>query len=247
MKPLFFVLIFFLSVTSVVAAESPVVRIAVASNFALTLKELVRDYENRNEYKVSISQASTGKLFAQIIHGAPYDIFFAADEKRPDLLIKKNLVKTGVVYAQGQLVMLARGESGLCQSALNKTTLNKLAIANPKIAPYGLAAKQVLMSLNKWKTLQSKLVMGENVLQTYQFLLSGSADAGFIAKSLLENSGKLDTYCKWHVPLDLYQTLNQKAVVLKRSKGNLAVESFFNYIQSDKAKIIIRSNGYRVE
>lgn len=249
MKQRFFIFIVFLLASLCSAAtELPPVRVAVASNFSLTLKKLVKEFEEKSEYTVSISQASTGKLFAQIVHGAPYDIFFAADEKRPEILIKKNLASKEMMYAQGQLVMLARESLGAdCKSVLDEISLNKLAIANPKIAPYGRAAKDVLISLGKWESIRPKLVMGENILQTYQFLLSGSVDAGFIAKSLVVNSNELATYCQWHVPARLYKAIKQKAVVLKRSGDNLAVKSFFNYIQSDKAKKIIRSNGYRIE
>lgn len=230
------------------AAEVSVVRVAVASNFSMTMKQLVREFEQDTGIRVSVSQASTGKLFAQIIHGAPYDIFFSADSKRPDLLIKKKLVSKEFVYAEGQLVMLEKKQDGIkCNTGFQISRFNKIAIANPKTAPYGLATKEVLIKLKKWQSLKSKLVMGENIMQTAQFLLSASVDAAFIAKSLIINTDNFNMYCQWVIPKDLYTAIKQKAVVLKSAENNIAAGLFFDYIQSVKARKIIRLNGYGVE
>lgn len=229
-------------------AYAETAHLAVASNFSITMKKLVADFESRSEHTLSISAASTGKLFAQIINGAPYDLFFSADEKRVDLLTKKGLSERSKIYARGKLVFIGRDVTqSKCRSVLNQSGLKKLALANPKTAPYGQAAKQVLMKLGKWDQFRFKIVMGENVLQAYQFIASGSVDVGFIAASLVVNSAELDRFCRWEIPASFYQPVMQKMALLKRANKNSAATAFYHYMQSAKAKTIIRNNGYIIK
>lgn len=240
-------IVFCLFFTPLVFAKS--IHIAVASNFLLPMKQLAAEFEQVSGHKIILSSASTGKLFAQLMHGAPYDLFFSADGTRADLLVKKGLAKKSSVYARGQIVFVAKGReaestSWQCRSVLNSLAASKLAIANPKTAPYGLAARETLIKLGKWDAYKSKLVMGENILQAYQFITTGNVNAGFIAASLVVNSTLLDDYCQWLVPARLHQPIYQKMVILNRAKKNMAVIEFFNYMKSAEAKNIIIKNGY---
>lgn len=224
------------------------VRVAVASNFSATMKLLKRNFEAITGHSVIISSASTGKLFAQIVHGAPYDVFFSADSVRADLLVKKGLAEKSRVYAEGQLIYVARDiEQKNCRASLSMNSGGRLALANPKTAPYGFAAREVLLRLGLWDALRNKMVMGENILQTYQYIATGSANAGFLAKSTVLISTQLNNFCQWDVPRNLYQPIKQKSVLLYRSTNNVAVQKFLHYINSNMAKDIIKKNGYIVK
>lgn len=230
---------------SVASAEN--VRVAVASNFSATMKKLAEKFESETGNKVIISSASTGKLFAQIIHGAPYDIFFSADSKRAELLVKKSLAESAKIYAYGQLVyVIKKTQVKQCAPELHLKAIKKVALANPKTAPYGLAAQQVLVSLDEWDAAKSKVVMGENILQAYQFIATGNVDAGFIAKSIFITSQELSDFCQWLIPENLYLPIKQKMVLLKRSNNNSEARKFIRYINSATAKKIIEESGYRV-
>ena len=219
--------------------------IAVASNFLLTMKQLVAAYQQQHPQAINISAASTGKLYAQITHGAPYDLFFSADAKRADLLVKKGLANYPMEYALGQLVYVAKGSAADCRAALNRKPDTKIAMANPKTAPYGQAAKQVLIKLGRWDALRSSIVMGENILQAYQFISTGSAGSGFIAASIAVNADNLDDYCRWQIPASLYSAVKQKMVILSRAKDNRIAKDFYRFIRSETAREIIIKNGYR--
>ena len=229
------------------------VNVAVASNFKSTFQKISTDFKVATGHDLVISSASSGKLFAQIKHGAPYDVFLSADEKLPDLLIKDKLASSenAHIYALGKLVLIANLEtrSG-CENVLSSNRLKHLAIANPEIAPYGLAAKQVLQKLDVWQQLQSRIVMGENAAQTLQFVYTKNADAGFIAQSMLYMAisvGKtMDSVCVWNVPTDMYAPIKQKMVLLNKAKDKTAALTFIQYMQSAAAKKIIKSSGYDV-
>jgi molybdate transport system substrate-binding protein len=241
----FFCLILFVS-NSLQAEE---LLVAVASNFSHTLKKLSGDFKERTGHELLISTASTGKLYAQIQHGAPYDVFLAADEKHPDLLVADDKAdrSSSYIYARGQLVFVSNIKAvGSCQSVLTSPALKRLAIANPKTAPYGLAARQVIAGLGLWPELEPRLVMGENVAQTMQFVATKNAQAAFISRSMLHMGKGIDSECTWDIPVDMYSAINQKLVVLDRAKAKTAAQAFFNYMQSAQAKEIIRVAGYDV-
>jgi len=224
------------------------VRVAVASNFSATLKKLVAGFEAENNHKVLISSASTGKLYAQIVRGAPFDVFFSADSKRSDLLLKQGIAASSELYATGQLVYIAKGiKKSQCLKYLLSDKKNRMAIANPKIAPYGLAASEVLKHLGLWESYQSRLLMGENILQTYQFIATGNVGAGFIARSIAIASKELDNFCHWQVPVNMYRPIEQKMALIGKADNKLVVQSFRKYIKSSKAKKIILESGYAVE
>lgn len=245
-----FVLLFSLS-GSLPAAE---IRVAVASNFKYTLLKLAADFKVKTDHDLVVSSASSGKLFAQIVHGAPYDVFLSADEKRADLLIAEKIASadSAYVYALGKLVLISNIESGHdCKEVLISHHLRRLAIANPKIAPYGLAAKQVLDKLGFWQQLQSRLVMGENISQTFQFVYTKNADAGFVARSILNmpminTGGEIEHACLWNVPVELYSPIKQKLAVLNKVKNKRATQAFVQYLKSDSAREIILTTGYDV-
>ena len=228
-------------------ASANTLKIAVASNFAGTLHHLAKRFEANTGDIVLISSGSTGKLYTQIENGAPFDIFMAADERRPDLLVKNGKVDAGHarIYAQGKLVFVSNiPTTGECLKVLSDARLKHLAIANPKTAPYGAAAQQVLQHLGDWNKVQARLVMGENIAQTLQFVASTSANAGFVAKSMLLADSTMKTACQWEIPNDLYDPINQKMVVLNQAKGKPAVIAFWKFMQSPEAAVIIRDNGY---
>lgn len=246
----FFVALLFCSNT-LNAAE---IRVAVASNFRYTLQKLALDFKEKTGHVLHISAGSSGKLYAQIKYGAPFDVFLSADERRADLLVDEDIAarESAYIYARGKLVLLSNIKTeGDCKAILSSERLHKLAIANPGIAPYGLAARQVLEALDLWGRLRPRLVMGENVAQAMQFVSTQNAEAGFVAEALLyaagSTSGQADTdSCLWYVPPDMYSAINQKMVVINKAKKKLPVLAFARYMQSAGAKEIIRASGYNV-
>ncbi len=135
---------------------------------------------------------------------------------------------------------------GGCENIVNSNRLKHIAIANPKIAPYGLAAKQVLQKLGLWQQLQPRIVMGENVAQTLQFVFTKNAQAGFVARSMLNMGAQIDYACIWDVPTDMYSPIMQKMVVLNHAKGKTSAQAFMQYIKTDVAREIIKTTGYDV-
>jgi molybdate transport system substrate-binding protein len=223
--------------------------VAVASNFDYTLRLLAEDFSSQSTHELRIISGSTGKLYTQIKHGAPFDVFMAADEKRPELLISENRADkaSAYVYAIGQIVLLSNiAPLGSCREVLASPDLHRLSIANPDTAPYGAAAKQVMESLSLWQQLQAKLVMGENAAQALQFVTTKNAQAGFIARSILNMGKAIDYVCTWDVPADMYSPISQEMVLLNRAKDNAAAQAFMHYMQSEQAKAIIKASGYGV-
>lgn len=221
------------------------IRVAAASNFRNTLSVLAGRYEQDSGHKVLLIFGSTGKHYAQVIHGAPFDAFFAADTERPARLEKNGLTVPGsrFTYARGQLVLFRPGshESPLDDTFLESGKFRHLAIANPELAPYGRAAREVLESLGLWETLERRLVRGENISQTFQFVMSGNAEAGFIARSQLQPEAELSRNNHWLVPPDLHQPIDQQAVLLQDTP---AARDFMLYLQSDEAITVILDHGY---
>ena len=238
--------LFFLLIGNLYADE---INIAVASNFTYTLRSLAADFKINTGHDVLISSASSGKLYAQIIHGAPYDIFLSADEKRADLLIKENKAsaENANIYALGKLVLLSNiDDTDNCRNILYSKQLKRLALANPEIAPYGMAARQVLEKLGLWQQLRPRVVMGENIMQTMQFFSTKSAEVGFVARSMLNMAKEIDYACSWDIPADMHLPIKQKMVLLNAAKDKPAAQAFMLYMQSATAKRIIRSAGYDV-
>ncbi len=229
-------------VTPVAAAE---IRVAVATNFAATIREMVRRFEERSAHQVRLAFGSTGKHYAQIKHGAPFDIFFAADMERPRRLEREGLGIAGsrFTYAVGKLVLWS-ARADYVDSAgdiLGREDFRYLAMANPTHAPYGKAAREVLQGRGLWQALQPKLVRGENIGQTFQFVKTGNAELGFVAWSQVQQPGRPKLGSWWEIPQHLYTPIEQQAILLQR---NVAAESFLAYVRSSEAQALIRAHGY---
>jgi molybdate transport system substrate-binding protein len=229
------------------AAEA---RVAVAANFTDAARALAPQFEKSTGHRIKISYGSTGKLYAQIENGAPFDVFLAADTQRPEKLLTSGLAVAGsqFIYARGKLVLWSAQdqlfENG--ETFLKKTAFKRIAIANPRTAPYGLAAQQVLNHLGIWQNVQARLVRGDSIAQTFQFVATGNAETGFVANSQIKGwQGPQGT--AWQVPAEYYQPINQTAVLLLRGKGKPAAEAFIDYLKSDEARDVIEGLGYGVK
>jgi len=221
------------------------IRIAVASNFAGAIKAAVGLFEANSGHRVTLAFGSTGKHYAQIRNGAPFDAFFAADARRPELLEKENLAIAGsrFTYAVGKLVLWSPATAyvDIQGKVLQQGTFRHLAIANPELAPYGIAAREVLQTRGLWDELEKRLVRGENISQAFQFVASGNAELGFVAWSQLRRPGQDVEGSYWNVPTALYTPIEQQAILLKDSDAGRALMSF---MRSEKAIRIIRDHGY---
>jgi len=241
-------LLFFLLLVAL-PAMAGAVHVATASNFNGTLRVLAKSYEATSGHQVTISAASTGKLYAQIRHGAPYDLFLAADEARPRLLEQEGLTVAGsrFTYALGRLVLWApkRAFSGEAKALLSADDVRRIAIANPKTAPYGAAARQVLEAMGLWQGLKARLVRGENIGQTFQFVASGAAEMGFVA--LAQLTVRPEQGYRWPVPQAFYRPIRQQTVLLKSAADNPAAMAFMDYLRSDEARDLILAQGYGLE
>ncbi len=219
-------------------------RIAVASNFYATLNLIKTQFEKKYSVKIDLIKGSTGKLFAQIKHGAPYDIFLAADIKRPELLEKHGLAvnNSRYTYAIGQLAFWSKNKPAYnISTTLKSNNYQNIAIANPKTAPYGQATIEALTQLGLYKKIKTKLVYGENIAQTFQFVESGSADYGFISLAQIKN--KKSSYLI--VPKSLYTPIRQQLVLLKSSTNKSLAQKFINFMQQDSIRKLIINQGYR--
>lgn len=218
------------------------IRIAVAANFYSTLSLIKKEFEKDFDDELIIIKGSTGKLYAQIKHGAPYDVFMAADVKRPQLLEQQGLTEehSRNTYAKGQLVLWSPNYQDKVLSILMNGQFKKLAMANPKIAPYGYAANEVITALKLKAITKNKTVFGENIAQAFQFVQSGSADLGFVALSYVKPN--TDKY--WQVPAKLYSSLQQQVVILKRSKNKKLAKKFTEFLKTQKVINIIKQQGY---
>lgn len=221
--------------------------LAVAANFTDTTASLVETFEASTGHQVTASFGSTGKLYAQIRNGAPFDVFMAADAQRPQLLESDGMAVPGsrFTYARGKLVLWSPETAAFISpiAYLNEQPFSRLAIANPKTAPYGLAAQQVLEHLELWSPLQPKLVRGDSITQTFQFIASGNAQAGLVAlaqvKAWPDQDGTL-----WRIPQSYYAPINQQAILLKRGADNTAARDWLAFLQSPDAVAIIQGYGY---
>ncbi len=233
------------------AQAQGMVNVAVASNFSAPMKELVREFEKEHSGRVRTSFASSGKLYAQIKHGAPFHIILSADEEIPQALIANGLAEESsrFTYAVGALVLWAPNNDSpmSVQELLNSGSFNRLALANPKHAPYGRAAAETLQRLNLLATTQQKWVTGENIAQAYHFVRSGNAEVGFVARSQLLDNGITGAKHAWVVPFDHHAEIKQDAVLLRRGKNNKLAIAFLEYLQSHSALEIIQKYGYHID
>lgn len=234
-----------LSISATCQADS--IRIAVASNFSAAIRQLVEQYQSGTSHKIQLTFGSSGKHYAQIIHGAPFDIFFAADSKRPELLETSGvgIKNSRFTYAYGRLALWSTDKSRIDKKGLvlQKATFRHLAIANPKLAPYGAAAMDVLDYLKLKESLQSRLIYGENISQVYQFVASKNAELGFIAYSQLKQVNSSEPGSFWLVPESMHRPIEQQAIQL--TNNDIATD-FIRFVKSAQGQKIIRSFGYNL-
>lgn len=221
------------------------VRVAVASNFFTTAQALALAFERRGVHQVILSPGATGRHYAQIVHGAPFDVFLAADAERPRKLEKAGLAIKGsrFTYAVGRLVLwsLRPGFVDGKGKILATERFAHLALANPRLAPYGRAAKETLQCLGLWKRLQPRLVQGENAAQAFHFVTSGAAQLGFAAASQIVSLKAGEKGSFWRVPRHCHGPILQQAVVLH---DTAAAQAFAAFLRNPAARAIIKARGY---
>ena len=224
------------------------VNVAVAANFTAPMKLIAADFEKQTGHQLVMSFGSTGKFYSQITNGAPFDVFLAADEETPAKLDSAGATAKGTrfTYATGKLVLWSAlpGVVDVQGAVLEKGDFEKIAIAAPKVAPYGEAAMQTLTQLGLMSRLKSKLVVGESIGQAYSFVATGNARLGFVAMSQVYEGGKLKSGSAWIVPAKLHEPLHQDAVLLTKGKNNKAAVALLAFLKTDKAKTVIRYFGY---
>ena len=230
------------------AALADEVQVAVAANFTAPAKIIAADFEKQTGHKATLSFGGTGKFYAQIRNGAPFEVLLAADDETPAKLEKEGAAIPGTrfTYAIGRLVLWS-AKAGYVDDAgevLKKGDFAHLSIANPKLAPYGQAAIETLTSLKLLDVVQPKFVQGENIAQTHQFVASGNAELGLVALSQVMKEGKIGEGSAWVVPQDLHQPIRQDAVLLATGKDKPAAAALLQYLGSEKSKAIIKSFGY---
>jgi molybdate transport system substrate-binding protein len=239
-----FLLLFFFS--GLVCAED--VQVAVAANFTAPMQVIAAAFEKDTGHKALLSFGSTGKFYAQIKNGAPFQVLLSADDETPAKLEREGMAVPGTrfTYAIGQLTLWSARDSVVDSqgAVLKQGNFAHLAIANPKLAPYGAAAIETLKNLGVLEAVQAKFVQGENIAQTYQFVDSGNAELGFVALSQVFKDGKLIKGSAWIVPSKLHAPIRQDAVILTTGKDNPAAGALMNFLKSAKAKGIIRAYGY---
>lgn len=249
MKPRFFPLLAGLVfAVSSLASQAAEVQVAVAANFTAPMQKIAAEFEKDTGHKAQLSFGATGKFYAQIKNGAPFEVFLAADDETPAKLEREGDAVPGsrFTYAIGKL-MLWSAQPGYVdsQGAVLKTgQFQHLAIANPKTAPYGAAAMAVLTHLNLLDAIQPKLVTGENIAQAHQFVATGNAELGFVALSQVMQNGQLTGGSGWQVPDNLHEPIRQDAVMLTKGKDQPAAEALMKYLKGDKARAVIQSYGY---
>ncbi|MDY6814811.1 MAG: molybdate ABC transporter substrate-binding protein [Pseudomonadota bacterium] len=220
---------------------------AVAANFTGTMQKLMPLFEQQTGHQVRASYGSTGKLYAQIRQGAPFDVFLAADRHRPELLEQQELGVAGsrFTYARGRLALWSRSLDAFNdpEAYLAASTGPRLAIGNPRTAPYGVAAMEVLDALGLKSTVRHRLVRGDSIAQTFQFVATGNAEAGFVALAQLRARDG-ESGASWVVPTSLHQPIDQQAILLARSKHPETARAWLEFLGSNEARAIIEKDGY---
>lgn len=231
-----------------IAAHAETVQVAVAANFTAPMQKIAAAFEQDTGHNAQLSFGATGKFYSQISNGAPFEVLLAADDETPARMEREGMAvaNTRFTYAIGRLVLWS-AKSGFVDSqgdVLKKGGFSHLALANPRLAPYGAAAMEVMTGLELAGQLQPRFVMGENIAQTYQFVHSGNAELGFVALSQVYQDGRLKGGSAWIVPARLHAPIRQDAALLQKGKGNVAAGALLKYLGGDKARAIIRAYGY---
>ena len=225
------------------------VQVAVAANFSAPMQQIAADFEKDTGHKAALSFGSTGKFYAQISNGAPFEVFLSADDETPARLEKEQLAVAGTrfTYAIGKLVLWSAKEGYVdAKGEVLKGDFKHLALANPKTAPYGAAAMEVLQKLKLQESLQSRIVMGENISQAYQFVITSNAELGFVALSQVYKDGKITSGSAWIVPANLYSPIRQDAAILSKGGKNPVAAALVDYLKTEKVRALIKSYGYEL-
>lgn len=236
------------TMTMTAGAHAGEVQVAVAANFTAPMQQIAAAFEQDTGNKAVLAFGATGKFYAQIHNGAPFEILLAADDETPLKLERERQTVPGsrFTYAIGKLVLWS-AKAGYVDSqgkVLQAGQFAHLAIANPKAAPYGAAAVETLTRLNLYERLQPKIVQGENIAQAHQFVGTGNAELGFVALSQVARDGKFTSGSGWIVPASMHAPIRQDAVILGKGGSNPAAAALMAYLKSDKARGIIRAFGY---
>lgn len=231
-------------------AQADEIQVAVAANFTAPMKQIAADFEKDTGHKVQLAFGATGKFYAQIKNGAPFEVFLSADDTTPAKLEAEGAAVAGTrfTYAIGRLVLWSAKPGYVDDKGevVRKNEFRYLSIANPKLAPYGAAAVEALTALKLLDTAQAKFVQAENIAQAYQFVATGNAELGFVALSQVMKGGKIAEGSGWVVPGNLHQPIRQDAVILDKGKGKPAAEALMTYLKGDKARTVIKSYGYEI-
>ncbi len=234
--------------TRLAAAE---VSVAVAANFTAPMKLIAQGFARDTGHQASLAFGATGQLYAQIRNGAPFAILLSADEATPIKLDQEGLAVAGsrFTYATGRLVLWSRTPGFVDDrgEVLNGGAFNRLAIAHPKLAPYGQAALQTLDRMSLRERIAPRIVEGSNIAQAYQFAATGNAQLAFVALSQVYENGRVKAGSAWVVPASMHAPIRQDAVLLPPGRGNAAAAALLKYLQSEAAKTIIRAYGYEVQ
>jgi len=233
-----------------VSAHTAEVSVAVAANFTAPMNAIAAEFTKDTGHQARLAFGGSGKFYAQIKNGAPFQMLLSADDETPARLAQEGLADPAsrFTYAIGTLVLWS-AQPGVVDAkgdVLKKNQFNKLALANPKLAPYGKAAVEVLTGMGMLEALRPKFVQGENIAQTFQFASTGNAELGFVALSQVMKDGKIGSGSAWIVPAKLHTPIRQDAVILAAGKNNAAAEALMKYLKGDKAKAIIKSYGYEI-
>jgi molybdate transport system substrate-binding protein len=226
-------------------AAKETVHVAVASNFAEAQEELAKAFQGKTGHTIKASPGSTGKLFAQIENGGPFEVFLSADDTHVEKLVKDGFAEkdSRFTYAVGRLAVYAPKLPDVGEATLKSEAITHLAVANPEVAPYGVAAVEALKGLGVWDALQARVVYGENIAQTLQFVDSGAAEAGLVAYAQVK---KLDAKTYWLVPEERHAPIKQDACLLSVGKNNSAARDYLAFIRSPEGRKIVESYGYAV-
>ena len=229
-------------------ANAGEVQVAVAANFTAPMQRIAAEFEKDSGHKATLMSGATGKFYAQISHGAPFEVFLSADDETPARLEKDGLAVAGsrFTYATGRLVLWSPVDGRVDGEGkvLRDQSIRHIAIANPKTAPYGQAAIETLQAMGLLGSLQGKFVQGENIAQAFQFVQTGNAELGFVALSQVWKDGRLASGSGWVIPAGQHQPIRQDAVLLSRASGNPAARALLDYLRSSAGRQTIQAYGY---
>jgi len=232
------------------SANADEVQVAVAANFTAPIQAIAADFEKDTGHKLVAAYGATGQFYTQIKNGAPFEVFLSADDTTPQKLEAEGDTVKGsrFTYAVGTLALWSAKEGYVDDkgAVLKTNAYQHLSIANPKAAPYGLAATQVLAKLDLTDATKAKIVEGQSITQAYQFISTGNAELGFVALSQIYKDGKLTSGSAWIVPADLHDPIKQDAVILNKGKDNAAAKALIEYLKGPKAAAVIKSYGYQL-